>query len=44
VETFVDIAGQTITAVSAPRDRMALAVGDEVGVDLPDAACVLLPT
>jgi putative spermidine/putrescine transport system ATP-binding protein len=42
VETFIEIEGQTLTAVCAPRDRIALAVGDDVGVDLPASACVAL--
>ncbi|MFT4795605.1 MAG: putative spermidine/putrescine transport system ATP-binding protein [Paracoccaceae bacterium] len=41
VETFVDIAGQTLTAVSSPRTRRH-GVGDKVGITLPADACVVL--
>ncbi len=41
VETFVQIAGQTLTAVGSPRGPRH-AVGDMVGVTLPADACVVL--
>jgi putative spermidine/putrescine transport system ATP-binding protein len=43
VETFVEIAGQRIVAVSTPRERMLLRPGDAVGVQLPAESCVVLP-
>ena len=42
VETFVEVAGTMVTAVSTPRDRPNVAAGDKVGVVLPAAACVVL--
>ena len=42
VETFVEVAGTTLTVVSPPRERPGVAPGDEVGVVLPPEACVVL--
>ena len=42
IETFVDVAGTTIVAVSTPRDRVAMHQGDDVGVVFPPEACVVL--
>jgi len=42
VETFVEVAGTTVTVVSPPRERPGVAAGDEVGVVLPPDACVVL--
>jgi putative spermidine/putrescine transport system ATP-binding protein len=44
IETFIDVAGTPIVAVATPRERMNLAEGDMVGVVLPAAACVVLPS
>ncbi|MEO3384925.1 ABC transporter ATP-binding protein [Mesorhizobium sp. CAU 1741] len=42
VETFVDVGGHTITAVTTPRQRTAFVTGDAVGVTLPFESCVVL--
>jgi putative spermidine/putrescine transport system ATP-binding protein len=42
VEAFVEVGGQTLTAVFSPRDHGAVAVGDTVGVRLPAEAAVVL--
>ncbi|MEQ8354360.1 MAG: ABC transporter ATP-binding protein [Kiloniellaceae bacterium] len=42
VETFVEVAGTTVTVVSPPRDRPNVKAGDAVGVVLPPEACVVL--
>jgi len=42
VETFVEVAGTTLTVVSAPRERPQVASGDEVGLELPPESCVVL--
>jgi putative spermidine/putrescine transport system ATP-binding protein len=44
IETFVDIAGTPIIATATPREKLALAEGDTVGVILPAEACVVLPS
>jgi putative spermidine/putrescine transport system ATP-binding protein len=44
IETFIDVGGTPIIAVTTPRERMAVAAGDEVGVVLPAEACVVLPS
>ena len=42
VETYVEVAGTTVTVVSPPRERPGVAAGDDVGVLLPPEACVVL--
>ncbi|MBO6552746.1 MAG: ABC transporter ATP-binding protein [Roseitalea sp.] len=42
IETFVDIGGTTIVAVTTPRDRTGIKAGDPVGVVFPPEACVVL--
>jgi putative spermidine/putrescine transport system ATP-binding protein len=42
IETFVDIAGHQIVAVSTPRARPEVAVGQPVGVVLLPDVCVVL--
>ncbi len=42
IETFVDIAGRQIVAVSTPRARPEVAVGQPVGVMLLPDVCVVL--
>ncbi len=42
IETFVEVGGMTLTATASPRERQGLAVGDAVGVELPQEACVVL--
>jgi putative spermidine/putrescine transport system ATP-binding protein len=44
IETYVDVAGTPIIAVATPRERLELSTGDMVGVVLPAAACVVLPS
>jgi putative spermidine/putrescine transport system ATP-binding protein len=44
IETFVDVAGTPIVAIATPREKLALAEGDTVGVVLPAEACVVLPS
>ncbi|RJF80685.1 ABC transporter ATP-binding protein [Oleomonas cavernae] len=43
VEIRLDVAGKEIIAVSAPQDRPLVEAGDTVAVELPAAACVVLP-
>lgn len=42
IETFIDVSGQSVVAVSTPRARPEVAVGQKVGVVLPSEACVVL--
>lgn len=42
IETFVDIAGHQIVAVSTPRARPDVSVGQEVGIALTPDVCVVL--
>ncbi|GAB1580405.1 ABC transporter ATP-binding protein [Phyllobacterium phragmitis] len=42
IETFIDVSGQSVVAVSMPRARPEVAVGQKVGVVLPAEACVVL--
>lgn len=42
IETFVEVAGTQVVAVSTPRERPEVAVGEETGVILPPEACVVL--
>ena len=42
IETFVDVGGTPVVAVTTPRERTAFAAGDAVGVVLPVEACVVL--
>jgi putative spermidine/putrescine transport system ATP-binding protein len=42
IETFVDVAGRQIVAVSTPRARPEVRVGQEVGVALTPDVCVVL--
>ena len=44
IETFIEVAGTQIIAVTTPRDRGHVAVGDEIGVILPPECCVVLPS
>ena len=44
IETYVDVGGTPIIAVTTPRERLALSAGDEVGVVLPAECCVVLPS
>jgi putative spermidine/putrescine transport system ATP-binding protein len=42
IETFVEVAGTTVTVVSSPRDRPDVKAGDMVGLRLPPESCVVL--
>jgi putative spermidine/putrescine transport system ATP-binding protein len=42
IETFVDVGGRQIVAVSTPRARPEVTVGQEVGVALTPDCCVVL--
>ncbi len=42
IETFVDVAGKQIIAVSTPRERPSVTVGDDVGIRLTPDVCVVL--
>ena len=42
IETFVDVAGRQIVAVSTPRERPNVSVGDKVGIALTEKDCVVL--
>jgi len=42
IETFVEVEGHTITAVSTPRDRPQVAAGQKVGLAFPADACVVV--
>ncbi|THK38330.1 ABC transporter ATP-binding protein [Ensifer sp. MPMI2T] len=42
IETFVDVAGRQIVAVSTPRERPDVTVGQQVGVALTPDVCVVL--
>jgi len=42
IETFVDVGGTSIVAVTTPRERTPFAAGDAVGVALPAESCVIL--
>jgi putative spermidine/putrescine transport system ATP-binding protein len=42
IETFVDVGGTTVVAITTPRERTAFATGDAVGIELPADACVVL--
>ncbi|NLS03665.1 ABC transporter ATP-binding protein [Rhizobium sp. P32RR-XVIII] len=42
IETFLDLSGTQVIAVSTPRERPAVNVGDEVGVKLSPDICVVL--
>jgi putative spermidine/putrescine transport system ATP-binding protein len=44
IETFIDVGGTHLVAVTTPRDRGHYAAGDEIGVILPPESCVLLPS
>ena len=44
IETYVDVGGTPIIAVTTPRERLALSAGDTVGVVLPAECCVVLPS
>jgi len=43
IETFVDVAGHRIVAVSTPRARVMVQPGEAVGLRLPAESCVVLP-
>ncbi|WP_163270264.1 ABC transporter ATP-binding protein [Chelativorans alearense] len=42
IETFVEVGGTTIVAVTTPRERGDIEAGTEVGVTLPAESCVVL--
>ncbi|MET3581461.1 putative spermidine/putrescine transport system ATP-binding protein [Mesorhizobium robiniae] len=42
IETFIDVSGTTIVAVSTPRERGSFEAGGNVGVVLPSECCVML--
>lgn len=42
IETFVDVSGTTIVAVTTPRDRSNLVAGQQVGVRIPAQSAVVL--
>ena len=42
VETFVEAAGQTLVAVTTPRERSGFKAGDTVGILLPFESCVVV--
>jgi putative spermidine/putrescine transport system ATP-binding protein len=42
IETFVEVNGLTLTAVTSPRERVALSVGQEIGLSLAPENCVVL--
>ncbi len=42
IETFIEVGGATVTAVSTPRERPEVEAGDAIGVTLPAEACVVL--
>jgi putative spermidine/putrescine transport system ATP-binding protein len=44
IETYVDVGGTPIIAVTTPRERLALSAGDTVGVLMPAECCVVLPS
>jgi putative spermidine/putrescine transport system ATP-binding protein len=44
IETYVDVGGTPIIAVTTPRERLALSAGDAVGIILPAEHCVVLPS
>lgn len=42
IETFVEVEGENLTAVTTPRERVDVSVGQEVGLHLPPEQCVVL--
>jgi putative spermidine/putrescine transport system ATP-binding protein len=42
IETYVEVAGNTVVAVSTPRERPSVEAGAEVGILLPAEHCVVL--
>ena len=42
IETFVEAGGQTLVAVTTPRERTGFRAGDAVGLELPFESCVVL--
>ncbi|MFQ5545782.1 MAG: TOBE domain-containing protein, partial [Acidiferrobacterales bacterium] len=44
VEISVDCGGVMVTCITTPKDRPHCGQGDSVTVELPSAACVLLPS
>ncbi|WP_425450076.1 ABC transporter ATP-binding protein [Virgifigura deserti] len=42
VETYVDVGGETVVQVAAPKDRPPVSAGDMATVELPAESCVLL--
>ena len=42
VETYVEVAGTTVVAVSTPRERPAVEAGATIGIVLPAEHCVVL--
>ncbi|MBI1619780.1 ABC transporter ATP-binding protein [Aquamicrobium zhengzhouense] len=42
IETFVDVEGTSIVAVTTPRERTPYVAGDNVGIHLPVESCVVL--
>jgi putative spermidine/putrescine transport system ATP-binding protein len=43
IETYIDVGGARIVAVTSPRERHHFVAGDDVGVVVPADACVVLP-
>jgi putative spermidine/putrescine transport system ATP-binding protein len=42
IETYLEIDGKTVIAVSTPRERLDVHAGDKVGIELPAEACVVV--
>jgi len=42
IETFVEVGGQQLVAVSTPRERPDVSVGQKIGIALTDKDCVVL--
>ncbi|HEY9538482.1 MAG TPA: TOBE domain-containing protein, partial [Kiloniellaceae bacterium] len=42
IETYIEVGGITVVAVSTPRERPAVEAGSEIGVVLPAERCVVL--
>ena len=42
IETYLEVNGQTINAVSTPRERLDVNAGDKVGITLPAENCVVV--
>ena len=44
VEITVRCGEQQVLAVTTPRERPRIAIGDPIAVELPATACVILPS